>query len=110
MSFFCFLLIYIPHPHNGSSSVRAMSYVNTPSYTLKYCNVQNSFWEYRFEKNSRIFVVVKETDAFQLDLLKLMLATLRTYVSKLIFTETAVSVRFTDFQVVGWIMSLKRYG
>lgn len=60
-------------------------------------------------KTHRSFFV-KETDAFQLDLLKLMLEILRTYVSKLIFTETAVSVRFTDFQVVGWIMSLKRYG
>ena len=37
-----------------------------------------------------------------------MLVVLRTYVSKLIFTETAVSTRFTDFQVVGYIMPPKK--
>lgn len=53
---------------------------------------------------------VKEVVAFQLDLLKLMLVILKTYVSKLISTETAFSARFTDFKIIDWIMSPKRYG
>lgn len=53
---------------------------------------------------------VKEVVAFQLYLLKLMLVILRTYISKLISTETAFSARFNDFKVMDWIMSPKRYG
>lgn len=68
--------------------------------------------EYSLEKNeSKLCVCVCTRTfkklAFQLDLLKLMLVILRTSVAMLIFTETAVSARFTDFQVVVWIFSKK---
>lgn len=106
--FYC-LHICVPYPR-VKVLPEELSYAHTLSYTLNYCNLLKTHSRNIVSgrtHGSKVFLFFKESVVFQLDLLKLMLIILRTYVSKIICTETAVWAGFTDFQVVGWIVSQK---